>query len=254
MRHQGRCKGCVRPLARVIAASFAAAVLGASASACGSSTPTLPTSSSPGSTTATTAPHGSSTTPSTQASGSSTTSTSAATEACSISAVLEIAGESTSEDESRTSSWTLKQENNWTIFVPSSSWVISASTSGGADIVSPDGLSAANLGPIDSLSPVTYSEESQSLLSGVSNVTPVCQSENSVDANGESQAFEVTGLYKGEAVHIVYAITIAAVSPGSEFHGGEVRLIYGPSSQWSTSLAQELWLIIKRAIFAPSEG
>ncbi len=245
-----RSAGPVPARVRAVTVGALVLVVGAAAAGCGGSTPSLPTSSSPASTTAA---HTGSTTGTTKAPTSSTTATTAAP-ACDVSAVLDIAGESTSEDQSRTSSWTLKQENNWTIFVPSSSWVISTSTSGGADAFSPDDLSTANLAPIDSLSPVTYAEESQQVLSGVQNVKSVCQSQNSVDANGESQVFEDTGSIKGEAVHIVFAITISAVSPGSEFHGGEIRAIYGPDSQWSTSLAQELWLIVKRAVFVPSEG
>jgi hypothetical protein len=171
---------------------------------------------------------------------------------CSLNVILAISGQSTSKDQADTASWVLKSANNWTVFVPSSDWHLSASTAGGADVTSPDGSSDASLGVDESLSPLTYEGLTQQLLAPVSDIHVICQTPNEVVSSQESRATELTGVYRGVPVHIVYALTISAVEPGSEFHGGETRSIFTPVSQWSTSTETTLWLIIKRAIFSPS--
>ena len=137
------------------------------------------------------------------------------------------------------------------MFVPDSSWVLDASTAGGADIRATNGADAS-LTVDEALTTLTYQGLTQQLLSGVSGIHQICQSANEVDASGETQATEITGVFQGVPIHMVYALTISAVAPGSEFNGGETRYIYTPTSQWSTSTEQTLWLIIKRAIFTPS--
>ena len=118
-------------------------------------------------------------------------------------------------------------------------------------IIVDDG-SDASLSVDEALTPLSYQGLTQQLLSPVSNIHEICQSANEADANSETRATEITGVFKGEPIHMIYALTISAVAAGSEFHGGETRLIYAPTSQWSTSTEQTLWLIVKRAIFSPS--
>jgi len=162
-----------------------------------------------------------------------------------------ISGESTSADEARTASWVTLGANNWTVFVPNGSWHLSASTAGGADIVSPNGQWDASLDNPSSQSPLSYGELTTDLLSGVSDIKEICQSPNEQSAAGETQATEVTGVYEGTPVHIVYALTILTPTE-ADFFPGVTRSIYTPISQWSTSAEEALWLIIKRAVFVPS--
>ncbi|MGC9962153.1 MAG: hypothetical protein ABSE47_09675 [Acidimicrobiales bacterium] len=246
------CTNRSRPLRRPgTVTTVALSVLAVSVAACGGSTATLPTSTVAPSTTTktgTSVPNGHQTT-TTKASVPATTT--AASGGCSLSVIEAITGESTSQDEAKTASWVIESQSNWTVFVPDNSWVLSASTAGGADVQSTDG-SDASLSVDEALTPLSYQGLTEQLLSPVSNIHEICQSPNEVDANGETQATEITGVFKGEPIHMVYALTISAVAAGSEFHGGDTRLIYAPTSQWSTSTEQTLWLIVKRAIFSPS--
>lgn len=251
-----RVRLCLR---RAMAMAATVVLLALTAAACGSSgvsPTTVPISLRSSSTTSsTTSPNGQGTSPTTvttqPAASSSTTTTTTATSGCSLGVIEAISGESSTEDDQRTASWVTLSANNWTVFVPSGDWHLSASTAGGADVLSPDGLSDASLGNPGSQSPVTYSELTRQLLSAVSDVKVICQSPNEKSSAGETQATEITGVYRGEAVHVVYALTILAPT-SSGFFGAVTRSIYTPLSQWSTSQEQTLWLIIKRAIFSPS--
>jgi hypothetical protein len=225
---------------RLIALALAIPAL---AAACGGSSGALPTTAPPAS--------GPSTTALAQPTTSSSPPTTTSASVCSLSVIEAISGESASADEARTASWVTLSASNWTVFVPNGSWHLSASTAGGADIVSPDGHSDASLGNPSGLSPLSYAELTGELLSGVSDIKVICQSPNERNAAGETQATELTGVYEGVAVHIVYALTILTPTT-SGFFGGETRSIFTPVSQWSTSAEEALWLIIKRAIFSPS--
>jgi len=239
--------GLASPRRRSLAAATAAVALALAAAACGGAAAPSTTTPTISIATSTTAPPGGSTAPSTTSPATSTTSSGG----CSLGVIEQISGESASEDEQRTESWVTLGVNNWTVFVPNGSWHLSASTAAGADVVSPDGLSDASLSEGGGLSPSTYQALAQQLLSGVSNLQVICQSPNEQSAAGETQATEATGVYNGEAIHLVYALTIQAETP-SGFFGAVTRSIYAPISQWSTSVEQALWLIIKRAVFVPS--
>jgi len=247
------CTNRARPLRRpgtVTTVALTVLAVAVAVAACGGSTATLPTSTVAPSTTTktgTSVPNGQQTT----TTKAQVPTTIAASGGCSLSVIEAISGESTSQDEANTASWVTESQSNWTVFVPDNSWVLSASTAGGADVQSTDG-SDASLSVDEALTPLSYQGLTQQLLSPVSNIHEICQSANEADANSETRATEITGVFKGEPIHMIYALTISAVAAGSEFHGGETRLIYAPTSQWSTSTEQTLWLIVKRAIFSPS--
>lgn len=237
----------LRSRRRSLATAATVVALALGAVACGGAAAPTTTAPTISIATPTTAPPAGSTSPSTTRAVTSTTSSGG----CSLGVIEQISGESASEDEQRTSSWVTLSVSNWTVFVPNGSWHLSASTAGGADVVSPDGLSDASLGETGGLSPTTYQALAQQLLTGVSNLNVICQSPNEQSAAGETQATEATGVFNGEAIHLVYALTIQAET-SSGFFGAITRSIYAPISQWSTSAEQALWLIIKRAVFVPS--
>ncbi len=171
---------------------------------------------------------------------------------CTIPVVLAIAGESDSADASRTASWTTLQANDWTVFVPDSDWHLSASTAGGADIFSPDGGSAANLGDKEAQTPWTLATLGQVALGSVSNLNIICRSSIERSASLTTQATEFTGDYQGVAIHGVVALSLLTPTTPN-FFAGEIRSIYTPAAQWSTSAEQTLWLIIKHAVFVPPQ-
>jgi hypothetical protein len=70
-------------------------------------------------------------------------------------------------------------------------------------------------------------------------------------ASGSSELFEFTGVYQGESIHAMLALSLLAeTTPG--LFVGQTRSIYTSVGQWSSTNAQTLWLIIKRAIPSPS--
>jgi hypothetical protein len=142
------------------------------------------------------------------------------------------------------------QANDWTVFAPDGSWHLSASTAGGADVVSPDGLSDSSLGSDTAQTAWTYQTLAEATLPRFSNVKDICNSGNEKAASGESEATEFTGVNNGLPVHGIYVLTLLNPTASGAF-SGEVRYIYAPASQWSTSTEQTLWLIIKLAVFAP---
>jgi hypothetical protein len=190
--------------------------------------------------------------PTTSTTVSPTTSTSA-TSSCSLGSVDTIIAESDAAAQAQTASWSILQANGWTVFAPSSDWGLSASPGGaGADVLSPDSLSDASIGNWPAQKPWTYQTLSQEVLGGVSDIKNICHSPNDQSASGSSELFEFTGLYKGESIHAMLALSILAETT-SGFFDGQTRSIYTPVGQWSSANAQTLWLIIKRAIPSPSE-
>jgi hypothetical protein len=142
------------------------------------------------------------------------------------------------------------QASRWTVLVPSGDWHLSASTAGGADIFSPDGQSAANLGDKESQTPWTLTALSQVALSSVSDVHVICASPIERSSSLTTQATEFTGGYQGTQIHGV--VVLSLLTPTTpDFFAGEVRSIYTPVSQWSTAAEQALWLIVKHAVFVP---
>jgi hypothetical protein len=199
---------------------------------------------------------GSSTTvPSSTSSTSTLPSTTTATtvaksSACAISAIETIIDESASADQARTSSWSILQANGWTVFAPSGDWHLSASD-GGADVLSPDGLSDASLASWPSLTAWSYTSLGAKILGNVSDIKIVCRTPSETGPSGSSELFELTGVYEGEAIHAAVALSILNETSSGDFEG-QTRSVYTPASEWTPANAQTLWLIIKRAIFAPS--
>ena len=150
------------------------------------------------------------------------------------------------------SGWTSLQANDWTVFVPGSDWHLEASTAGGADVLSPDGQSTANLGDRESQTPWTLGSLFQAAMGSVTGLSVDCQSAVQRSASMTSQATEFTGEVQGEAVHGVVVLSLLAPTT-PDFYAGEVRSIYTPAAQWSTSAEQTLWLIVKHAVFAPPQ-
>ena len=232
----------------------------ATLAACGSSNGSGTTSTAaPGSSTSTSSPVTTTTVGGTGTTAGSTTSTTlspttstTATSSCTVGAVERIIAESDAAAQAQTASWSILQANGWTVFAPSSNWGLSASPGGaGADVLSPDSLSDASLGNWPAQTPWTYQTLSQEVLGGVSNIKNICHSPNDQSASGSSELFEFTGLYKGESIHAMLALSILAETT-SGFFDGQTRSIYTPVGQWSSANAQTLWLIIKRAIPSPS--
>lgn len=249
-------------LARAAGTAVALAALAVTATACGTSTPafsgpaspTAPASGGGGGGGATTSPLSAPTSSAAPAGGGATASAAPATarNACSIPVVLAIAGESSSADAARTASWVTLQANDWTVFVPNSDWHLSASTAGGADIFSPDGNSAANLGDKESQTPWTLATLSQVALSSVSNLNIICMSSIERSSSLTSQATEFTGDYQGMHIHGVVVLSLLTPTTPN-FFVGEIRSIYTPAAQWSTAAEQTLWLIVKHAVFVPQQ-
>jgi hypothetical protein len=202
--------------------------------------------------TATTAHTGTTAGPTTSTTISPTTSTTA-TSSCTLGPVDTIIGESDAAAQAQTASWSILQANGWTVVAPSADWTLSASPGGaGADVLSPDGLSDASIGNWPAQTPWTYQTLSQEVLGQVSNIKSICHSPNVQGASGSSEVFEFTGVYKGESIHAVLALSLLAeTTPG--LFVGQTRSIYTSVGQWSSGNAQTLWLIIKRAVPSPSE-
>jgi hypothetical protein len=230
-----------RAAAGVVALTF----LAAAASACGTSAPALSGTASPA------APaRGGATRPAQPVTPARPAAPATAQGACSIPVITAIAGEPDSADAELTTSWVTLQASGWTVLVPDGDWHLSASTAGGADIFSPDGQSAANLGDKESQTPWTLTTLSQVALSSVSDVNVICQSSIERSSGLTTQATEFTGGYQGTQIHGVVVLSLLTpTTPG--FFAGEVRSIYTPVSQWSAAAEQALWLIVKHAVFVP---
>ncbi len=176
----------------------------------------------------------------------------AAPDACSLNVIYGIAGESSSADAALMPSWTELQSNGWTALVPGSDWTMSASSAGGADIFSPDGESAANLGDHDSQTPWTLTTLAQVALSSIANVSVICTGQVERSNGLTTQAVELTGDYQNAPIHAVVVLSLLAPTTPDLFVG-EIRSIYTPVSQWSTAAEQALWLIVKHAILVPQQ-
>jgi hypothetical protein len=154
-------------------------------------------------------------------------------------------------DQQRSASWSLLQANGWTVFAPSSDWHLSASN-GGFDVVSPDGRSGADATSWPSQTPWTETTLAQEFVSKVSNFNVICSTPVEQAASGSSQEFEFTANSGGTPIHGVLALSILNPTvPG--FYDGQIRDLYTPASQWSTTSAQNLMLVIKRAIESPQQ-
>jgi hypothetical protein len=179
--------------------------------------------------------------------GVDTAGTKAAKVVCDLTPIYSISGESSATDDRQTASWSILRANGWTVFAPNGSWSLSASDQG-ADVVSPNGLSDASLGNYSRItSPYTVTGLRSMSLTGVSRVHFICQSAVERSSGGTTQATELTGVYRGEAIH---AVIIASVINESipNFFDGQIRSLYTPSGQWSAANERQLMLIIKRAI------
>lgn len=164
--------------------------------------------------------------------------------------VENLSGESSATDEAKTASWSLQHAAGWTVFTPGGDWHLSASSQG-LDVVSPEGGSDASLASWGSTTPWTYTSLAAQILSGVSNITVICQSPNETSASGQTQATELTGVYQGETIHAIIVLSLLTTTTAG-FFDGQTRSIYTPASQWSTGAETTLWLIVKRAILNPS--
>ena len=128
----------------------------------------------------------------------------------------------------------------------------SASSAGGADIFSPDGESAANLGDHDAQTPWTLTTLAQVALSSIANVSVICTGQVERSNGLTTQAVELTGDYQNTPIHAVVVLSLLAPTTSGLFVG-EIRSIYTPVSQWSTAAEQALWLIVKHAILVPQQ-
>jgi hypothetical protein len=169
---------------------------------------------------------------------------------CSLGVVETLSGESSSDDEAKTASWSIQHENGWTLFTPGGDWHLSTSSQG-LDVLSPDGGSDASLASWPSTTPWTYQSLAANILGSVSNIQVICQSPNESSASGETEATEITGVYQGQPIHAVIVLSLLTPTTAG-FYDGQTRSIYTPASQWSTDSEATLWLIVKRAILNPS--
>ncbi len=89
-------------------------------------------------------------------------------------------------------------------------------------------------------------------LGSVSDISVICKGQV-IRSNGlTTQAIEFTGVYQDMQIHAV--VVLSLLTPTTpDFYVGEIRSIYTPVSQWSTSAEQTLWLIVKHAILVPQE-
>lgn len=174
----------------------------------------------------------------------------ASSSGCTLGVIENLSGESSAADAARTASWILQHESGWTVFTPGGDWHLTTSSQG-LDALSPEGGSDASLASWPSLTPWTYQSLAANILSAVSNIQVICQSPSVSSSSGETQATEITGVYRGEAIHAVIVLSLLTpTTPG--FYDGQTRSIYTPASQWSTDNETTLWLIVKRAILNPS--
>lgn len=182
--------------------------------------------------------------------GTQPASTTGSSPGCSLGVIESIAGESSAEDQARTSSWAIQQAGGWTAFTPGGDWHLSASSQG-LDVGSPEGGSDASVASFPSDSPWTYSSLGAQILNQVSDIHVICTSPNEQSSTGETQATELTGVYQGEQIHAIVVLSILAeTTPG--FFDGQTRSIYTPISDWNAANESTLFLIIKRAILDPS--
>jgi hypothetical protein len=166
---------------------------------------------------------------------------------CSLSVVYGVAGQSAAADARQTAAWRLLRANGWTVFAPSGAWHLSASDAG-ADVTSPDGRSDASLATWYRLGrPWSLSDLAAQILGPVSSVHPICRSPVERSASATTQATELTGRYRGEAIHAVIILSVLAPN-GTETAVGETRSLYTPATGWSAARVRTLMLVIKRAI------
>lgn len=169
---------------------------------------------------------------------------------CSLNIIYRVAGESAVADARQTASWTLLRANGWTVYTPSRGWHLSASDAG-ADVTSPNGLSDASLATWYQLGrPWSLTGLAATILSQVSLVHTICRSPVARSAAATTQATELTGRYRGEAIHAVIILSVMAPN-GTETYVGETRSLYASTAGWSAAHERTLMLIIKRAIPTP---
>jgi len=171
---------------------------------------------------------------------------------CDLTAVISVLGESSGADAQRTASWSLLQANGWTVAVPNSDWHLNASN-GGFDALSPDGGSGADDNSWPSQTPWTESALAQEFTSRVSGFNVICSSSVENSASGSSQAFEFSANSGGTPIQGVLILSILTPTAAG-FYDGQTRDVYIPASQYSTSSAQDLMLIVKKAIENPQSG
>jgi hypothetical protein len=162
-----------------------------------------------------------------------------------------IAGEPSSADDQRTAGWSLLQANGWSVFAPDGRWHLSASQ-GGADVLSPDGLSDASVANWPAQTPWTFATLGQQILAHVTGISVICQSPVERDSAAATQATEFTGVYQGERIHAVIILSLFSPTTAG-LYNGQTRSFYTRAGQWSPTAAQTLMLIIKRAILVPQQ-
>jgi hypothetical protein len=182
--------------------------------------------------------------------GTQPTPTTSSNSGCSLTVIENIAGESSSADQARTSSWSIQQANGWTTFTPGGDWHLSASSQG-LDVMAPQGGADASVASWSSTTPWTYSSLGSQILGQVSDIHVICTSPNEQSSSAETQAVELTGVYQGEQIHAIVVMSILAPT-ASGFYDGQTRSIYTPAADWNASNEATLFLIIKRAMLNPS--
>lgn len=168
---------------------------------------------------------------------------------CDLDQVASIAGESGGQDEQLTQGWSLLRANGWTVFVPSGDWHLTSSDAG-FSAISPTGGVEADDVSWPSQTPWTESALEQKFVADVADFEVVCQTSFAQSATGGSQGFEFTATEDGAPIQGILILSLPA-SQVSGFYSGQVRDLFTPTSQYSTSTAETLMLIIKRAIFQP---
>lgn len=166
---------------------------------------------------------------------------------CSLDVIGKVVNEPAAVVDRQTASWVLVQDQNWSAWVPNGDWVLAAGPTG-ADVHSPDNRSDASLAAYNAApgDPYTFAKLTRMMLAAVGNVHYVCRSGVSRNSTAETEGIELTGTYKGEAVHVVLILSVYFAS-GT----GEVRDLYTPASQWTVGNEETLMLILRRAIIVP---
>ena len=168
---------------------------------------------------------------------------------CDLDQVAAIAGESSGQDEQLTQGWSLLRANGWTVFVPSGDWHLTSSDAG-FSAISPTGGVEADDVSWPSQTPWTESALEQKFVADVADFQVICQTSFAQSATGGSQGFEFTAVEGGAPVQGVLILSLPT-SQISGFYSGQVRDLFTPTTQYSTTTAETLMLIIKRAIFEP---